>query len=536
MILAVALSLVSAAFTLWRNSEIGVLVDISYIVNTATRIAAGDVPYAQFPLAQAPLEFLVQALLIKIGGPHFAVQIMYATILGGLGTALTFVIAHRLLRDAVASPDVVAAVLCLPLVPLGVYAVYPHPFYDADACVLVLGVLATTLFALDRPTRARWVIAGVLLVVPAFMKQNIGGALAAAMLAALSVDASTRPDQRRWFRWYVAGFIGALVCALVVLQVVVGIEQYVRWTVGFALSARGVAAERFTEFAPPAVVAIVLAPLVRGSRPGARAVALTAAGVALLARTVIDRSVIFAPGFFPAVVVATVGLAILRARREGATLATLFPIVVAITTLGVLQSQGLVGSSFAIFPLLVVALAALVRDVAWAVPSWPAFAPRLGMGLALALVLIGTVYTLSEARLFFIDVWASGPVQHSTYPSLAGLSARGPYLADLDEILRWIDAHVPPDETIAFVPGEEPAFFALARRPVLPSVYFFDVATPYSPQELARIADERGLRWVFVKDRLQLTEAPPLTTAIAAALTEHATLVERIGAYRVYRR
>jgi len=261
-----------------------------------------------------------------------------------------------------------------------------------------------------------------------------------------------------------------------------------------------------------------------------------AAGVALLARTVIDRSVIFAPGFFPAVVVATVGLAILRARREGATLATLFPIVVAITTLGVLQSQGLVGSSFAIFPLLVVALAALVRDVAWAVPSWPAFAPRLGMGLALALVLIGTVYTLSEARLFFIDVWASGPVQHSTYPSLAGLSARGPYLADLDEILRWIDAHVPPDETIAFVPGEEPAFFALARRPVLPSVYFFDVATPYSPQELARIADERGLRWVFVKDRLQLTEEPPLTTAIAAALTEHATLVERIGAYRVYRR
>src|SRR5258706_12376558 len=87
VILAVALSLVSAAFTLWRNSEIGVLVDISYIVNTATRIAAGDVPYAQFPLAQAPLEFLVQALLIKIGGPHFAVQIMYATILGGRGRA-----------------------------------------------------------------------------------------------------------------------------------------------------------------------------------------------------------------------------------------------------------------------------------------------------------------------------------------------------------------------------------------------------------------------------------------------------------------
>jgi hypothetical protein len=86
------------------------------------------------------------------------------------------------------------------------------------------------------------------------------------------------------------------------------------------------------------------------------------------------------------------------------------------------------------------------------------------------------------------------------------------------------------------LPGEEPVFFALGRRPVLPSVYFFDVATPYSPEELALIADERGLQWVFVKDRLQLLSEPPQTEAIAAALTARATLVDRVGAYRIYRR
>jgi hypothetical protein len=263
---------------------------------------------------------------------------------------------------------------------------------------------------------------------------------------------------------------------------------------------------------------------------------LTVAGVVLIAADVVALSVIYAPGFFPPILVASVGLAIFRARREGPRFEVLVALVVALTTLGVLQSQGLVGSSFAIFPLLVVAMAVLVRDVAWAVPSPTAFAPRLGMTLALVLVLIGTVYALSDARLAFVDVNAPGPVQHSTYPSLAGLSARGPYLADLDEILRWIDGHVPQDESIAFVPGEEPAFFALGRRPLLPSVYFFDVATPYTPAQLGRIADERGLRWVFVKERLQLIEEPPLTEAIVAALTEHATLVARVGVYRVYRR
>ena len=88
----------SAGFIVWRNTQVGVLVDIAYVLNTATRIAAGDVPYAQFPLVLAPGEFLIQALLIKAFGPHFLVQIAYATILGGLATVFTYAIARRPVR------------------------------------------------------------------------------------------------------------------------------------------------------------------------------------------------------------------------------------------------------------------------------------------------------------------------------------------------------------------------------------------------------------------------------------------------------
>jgi hypothetical protein len=87
-----------------------------------------------------------------------------------------------------------------------------------------------------------------------------------------------------------------------------------------------------------------------------------------------------------------------------------------------------------------------------------------------------------------------------------------------------------------FLPGEDPAFFALGRKPALPSVYFYDVATPYAPSELARFADAVGLRWVIVKDRLQLTVAPPLEPELVARLTDRATLVATIGPYRVFRR
>ncbi|MDP9180561.1 MAG: hypothetical protein M3O21_02435, partial [Chloroflexota bacterium] len=225
-----------------------------------------------------------------------------------------------------------------------------------------------------------------------------------------------------------------------------------------------------------------------------------------------------------------------HAAREGPRFETLLPLVLLATTLGVLQSQGLSSSSFGIFPLLVLGLAALVRELAWAVPRPERIASLTGIAFALVLTVSGTLYTVTNTSLLFVDVNAPGPVAHAAFPSLAGLSARGPYLADLDEILVWTRDHVPPDDGVVFLPGEDPVFFALGRRPRLPSVYFYDVATPYSAAELARIADETDLRWVFVKDRLQLAQEPPLEQSLVAALTERATLVARVGVYRVYRR
>jgi hypothetical protein len=200
------------------------------------------------------------------------------------------------------------------------------------------------------------------------------------------------------------------------------------------------------------------------------------------------------------------------------------------------MSQGLNGSTFGIFPLLVLAMAALVRDLGRFVGTSTRIAPVFAAALALVLTVSGTAYTVTNTRLLFIDVNAPGPVVRSQFPSLAGLSAPGPYIGDLDAMLTWTRDNVPADDAMTFLPGEDPAFFALGRRPRLPSVYFYDVANPYSPAEIARFADEVGLRWVFVKDRLQLVEEPRLEQSLIAALTADATLVTRIGPYRVYRR
>src|SRR2546430_2038838 len=296
-ITAAALFLASAAFVLWRNSEVAVLVDIAYPLNTATRIALGEVPYAQFPLAQAPGEFLVQAMLIKLFGAQYVVQIAYAAIVGGIATVLTSAIAARLLAGALPLPRLFAAVLAIALVPLGVYAIYPHPFYDSDACVLMLAALAATLVALDVRTRSRAVLAGVLLVIPLFMKQNAGGAFLVLMVASLALHAWSRRDARRVVRWITLAAASALLVEVVVLQLVVGVDNYVRWAWTFALAGRGVTLERLQEFAAPVLLVVLITLILRRVDPGRR-VAIVAAALAVLLIVDVDKValLIFAPG------------------------------------------------------------------------------------------------------------------------------------------------------------------------------------------------------------------------------------------------
>ncbi|HKC91837.1 MAG TPA: hypothetical protein VKE23_10975, partial [Candidatus Limnocylindria bacterium] len=360
--------------------------------------------------------------------------------------------------------------------------------------------------------------------------------------AALVADAAARPAARAGLRWCLVGVGLALGAELTLLQLVVGIDHYLAWAWTFALAGRGVTLERISAFWDLSLIwpGLLLLALVLATRAlSLRLRAPVFVGVLLAAlvsraagpSTFLNVNTLLTPVLIPAAL-----LAVVRAIRDGARFDTILPLVLAGTAAGALMSLGLNGSSFAIFPLLVLGIATIVRDLGRFIREPAQIAPMTGVVLASILAMSGTAYTLTNARLLFADVNAPGPVVRSAFPSLAGLSARGPYIGDLDAILFWIRDNVPVDDAFVFLPGEDPAFFALGRRPRLPSVYFFDVANPYSPAEIARFADDVGLRWVFVKDRLQIFDEPPLEQRLVIVLTERATLVAQVGPYRIFRR
>src|SRR5438552_11825560 len=139
---ALFLFLATALVVAWQNSRLAVLWDLSLVLENSYRISLGDVPYRDFPLPYAPLTFLIQSALIKLAGRAFWHTVVYGAAVAGLATAITWRIVLNLLRDAVAYPRLLAFILVLPLIPLGVYCIFPHPFYDPDCTfAILLGVV-----------------------------------------------------------------------------------------------------------------------------------------------------------------------------------------------------------------------------------------------------------------------------------------------------------------------------------------------------------------------------------------------------------
>ena len=240
--MAAILSFATAAFVVWQNLRLGILWDLSYILETSYRISLGDVPYRDFPLPFAPLTFLVQATLIKLTGRVYFHHVIYAAVAGGLATLLTWRILLDLLQEKVAYARLVALLLTAPLVFLGIYSVFPHPFYDCD-CTLAILLAILLLLRLQHkdfpPFRAFFT--GAIRRRSAFVKQNTGLAFLAATVLSLTVLMAIEwgiAGQRVDTPGRSPGAASALALAVTLIHLTAGVTNYWHWTVQFAAARR----------------------------------------------------------------------------------------------------------------------------------------------------------------------------------------------------------------------------------------------------------------------------------------------------------
>ena len=577
---AAALFLGTAGTILWQNAHIVVLWDFSYVLDSAVRMAEGQMPYRDFPFVHAPLTFLIQAAIVRLFGRVFFHQVLYSAVAGGAGTVLAWRIGLETLRGRVRAAWAISVLLAAPLTVLGIYCIVPLPNYDCDCALAVLvavwmlrRVEAAPLGTRRRdergfPARSKaWhgFAAGIAACLPLFFKQNMGlpflvaVAGAAAWVLVMRTLPRARPDEcaRAPLVALIAGEMSALLAAALVLHLTTGLGNYLHWTIQFAAQRRlpgssvmlGVYRDPSLLWTLPCVAAAVLLLRSRGgASPRSRiaAFALFAAPFLFTLSSLIGYDDADERGdsllaLWPLLLVLAAALVLARLIRLGrrVDLRALTPILLLAAIQGAFLSQQLWGSTYGIWPLLILLLAETIAVAGGLRPGitearW--FAPALAALISITLLVCGGSYAASEERLSYAQ-FPDGPAMHSAFPALRGMATPGEYLPEFDELLRYAETNIPFNEGLILLPGEDPFYFATGRVPQFPVLLFDRSTDPYSPEEIAALARSRDIRWLVVKRDLQLNEDPtPQRAATLKLLLEEFAPAAHLRGYDVYRR
>ena len=553
---ALFLFLGTSAIVLWQNSRLAVLWDLSYVLENSFRISLGDFPYRDFPFPYAPATFLIQSLLIRLTGRVFFHHVLYCAIVGGLATILTWRILHYVLRDAWPSIRLAAFLLASPLTVLGIYSVFPHPFYDPD-CTFVILCAILLLLLLERngfpPLPA--FLTGIALAIPLFVKQNTGLAFLAFVALAVVILAAGglgHGHSVAGYSWLLAGMAGGLATAIVLLRFTVGMRNYWHWTIQFAASRRLPGIRDMVApyqnpllllwFASFAAGALLLGQNRRSRRIiSALSVLWLAAPFAWAAMYLLveedpaERAERLL-ALWPFILIVSFVFALWDARK-GLTIARLLPFILIGTVQGAFLSQQLWGSTYALWPLLAILLAGVLRGLfhigkekcAWAVES-------LAGAAALCMLVSGGFYVASHERLNYANV-STGELMRSTLPALRGLSVRGPWIPQFEQLVHYTEREIPKEQGLLMIPGEDPFYYTTGRRPLFPVLMFDHTVNPYSPEEIVEISRRRNICWLIVKKDLQRTDDPVEDkTRLLKLLRGDFSPIESLADYDIYRR
>jgi hypothetical protein len=546
----------TAAVVVWQNSRLGVLWDLSYVLDSSYRISLGDIPYRDFPFPHTPLTFLIQAAIIKLAGRVFWHTTVYCAVTGGLATVMTWRILLNVLRDTLAHARLVAFLLTLPLVALGIYCIFPHPFYDPD-CTFAILVGVLLLQQLDHKPAASWraFLAGASLVVPLFVKQNTGLAFFAsagfALVALMTIEIFRKCSARRYV-WSLVGAIAGISLALLLIHFSAGLKNYWHWTIEFAAARRTPARGEMLAIYQGKILLLWLALFASGaillwfSHSGKRMLTIAAAllmsapfawpAIYLLrdqdAGERADRLI----GVWPVVLIVSFIVAVVTIlRRRGVSLILPFILIAAVN--GNFMSQQLWGSTYAVWPLFMILCASTIAGLSLLLKSWSSWTTMPLVAIVVASLLIsGAFYVRSHERLDYANL-TDGDMNRSTLPQLKGLSVRGQWLPDFEELVRYSETNIPRDDGLVLIPGEDLFYYTTGRRPLFPVLLFDHTTNPYSPEEIAKLCRDKNIRWVIVKQDLQLEEDPVENRdRLIELLEQDFEQVESLNNYDIYRR
>jgi hypothetical protein len=239
---------------------------------------------------------------------------------------------------------------------------------------------------------------------------------------------------------------------------------------------------------------------------------------------------------WPIVMIVSLVFALLEARN-GSSIARFLPFILIGTVQGAFLSQQLWGSTYAIWPLLMILLAGILVELFKLGRETPSWQIELLAGVAaLSMLVSGGFYVASHERLDYADV-STGELARSSLPALAGLTMRGPWIPQFEELVRFTEREIPKDQGLLMIPGEDLFYYTTGRRPRFPVLLFDHTVNPYSPEEIVEASRRRNICWLILKKNLQRKDEPvEEKSKLLDLLHGEFAPVESFANYEIYRR
>jgi hypothetical protein len=407
-------------------------------------------------------------------------------------------------------------------------------------------------------TQTRAFCCGAVLLIPLFVKQNTGLVFLvciAASLAVLTALSLRRAKSISVFLYIYAGILAAFLAALALIHHFAGLQNYWHWTIQFASERRTPQIADMLQPFQNYDLLIWLATAIAGifvARIASKRALTQSFTITLISVLLISAPFIWAViylfldddpssraerllALWPFLLIASFAVAIISVRRrQGINLA--LPFILIGTILGAFLSQQLWGSTYAIWPLLIILMAILIAELAQHVHPGPIFTTSLATIIAASLLTSGVFYVSSRERLSYANVW-EGEITRSNLPALKGLSVRGPWIPQFEELVRYSEKEIPKDDGLLMIPGEDLFYYTTGRHPRFPVLMFDHTVNPYSPLRVQAVAKSANINWLVVKRNLQIQGTPyEDEAALLQLLLGDFQLVQHLENYDVYKR
>lgn len=163
------IAITASVITWYQGNRTFNLIDNTYTLEIAWRILQGEIPYKDFTLVVMPGIYLKQALLMKLFGNQAIIGLWWAM----FAMALTVLLIHLMLK-LMDTPRWMAVALCLIALGGG-NSVRPYVWYDVDALLLCFASYSLLLWSEKKYSLNKAIFfIGLLAFLPTIFKQNLG--------------------------------------------------------------------------------------------------------------------------------------------------------------------------------------------------------------------------------------------------------------------------------------------------------------------------------------------------------------------------